>query len=110
MNSTQRELLILAAKAAGLSLEWEGNPEDWQPMYYEGKTYHAFEPHTDDAQCLQLARKLGISIDYSKDKCAWSSTPIGVIQEYFDQYGCEGWHKSDREAVVSVAAQMGRML
>lgn len=55
---TDRELLELAAKAAGLRLEWDGHPDAWQPMYYEGKTYHSWDPLQDDGDALRLAVEL----------------------------------------------------
>lgn len=51
-----RELLELAAKAAGISLEWDGPPDKWQPMYYRGKTYHSFDPRNDDGDALRLLK------------------------------------------------------
>lgn len=55
---TDRELLELAAKAAGICLEWDGPPDIWQPLYYKGKTYHYWNPLTDDGDALRLAVKL----------------------------------------------------
>lgn len=60
---TDRELLELAAKAAGMRLEWDGHPDAWQPMYYEGKTYHSWDPLTDDGDALRLAVKLRMMLD-----------------------------------------------
>jgi len=57
---TDRELLELAAQATGKRLEWDGHPDQWQPMYYEGKTYHSFDPLTDDGEAFRLAVQLGI--------------------------------------------------
>lgn len=59
---TDRELLEAAAKVAGLYLEWDGPPDKWQPMYYQGKTYHSFDPLTDDGDALRLAAKLKIPV------------------------------------------------
>ena len=58
-----KELLELAAKAAGIRLEWDGDPEIWSPIYYDGKTYHAFNPLTDDADALRLAVKLDMNVE-----------------------------------------------
>ena len=59
---TDREMLELAARAAGIDLEWDGDPDKWQPMYYEGKTYHEWNPLTDDGDALRLAVKLDIQL------------------------------------------------
>lgn len=55
---TDRELLRFAAKAAGIYLEWDGPPNQWQPMYYKGKTYHSWKPLVDDGDAMRLAVKL----------------------------------------------------
>lgn len=60
---TDRELLELAAKAAGYRLEWDGHPDQWQPIYYEGKTYHSFNPLTDDGAALRLAHSLEMTLE-----------------------------------------------
>jgi hypothetical protein len=105
MNKLELELLTYAAKAAGLALDryYEGR----QGEFADGlicKGCPTWNPLKDDAQCLQLARKLGINLDYTSDKCAWKRVRDEMYQEYFDQ---DGWHATDREAVVTVAARMG---
>jgi hypothetical protein len=59
---TDRDLLEAAARAAGIRLEWDGPPSDWVPMYYEGKTYHGWNPLEDDGDALRLAVKLRFDI------------------------------------------------
>jgi hypothetical protein len=122
MNKEQQAMLILAAKAAGYSVQWidkvdVGYTDDHiiplaperQHFSFTEYPYKTWNPYEDDAQCLQLARERTINIDYA-DKCAWKRLHSGeVIQEYFNQ-DCEGWWKTDREAVVAVAAAMGRLL
>lgn len=94
-----RELLELAAKAAGIYLEWDGDPAKWQPMYYEGKTYHAWEPLTDDGDALRLAVKLAITD---------LALVVGdlVLAEGFqgDKYA------ATRRAIVRAAAEMGKAM
>jgi hypothetical protein len=55
---TEREQLELSAKAAGLQLEWDYSPAQWAAMYYEGKTYHAWDPLDDEKDTLRLAKQL----------------------------------------------------
>jgi hypothetical protein len=59
---TDQELLTYAAKAVGISLEWDYDPAKWQPEYYEGKTYHSFDPLTSDADAFRLMVKLSIRV------------------------------------------------
>lgn len=117
MNEQQRQLLTNAAKAAGLKLDHYYNDKLVEAL--RGLVVHRgqlpgdatlWNPYEDDAQCLQLARHLGITIDY-EDKCAFKRMKRGepVFDEYFDQ-PFEGHWKTDREAVVAVAALMGEKL
>lgn len=53
-KKSDRKLLELAAKAIGINLEWDGHPDEWQPVYYEGKTYHYFNPIEDDGQAFRF--------------------------------------------------------
>lgn len=99
--TTDRELLELAAKAAGYRLEWDGSPDKWQPMYYEGKTYHQFDPLTDDGDALRLAVKLGLF----------------TVPEFFHFRSLERFAGQDsdeytatRRAIVRAAAAIGKAM
>lgn len=58
-----RTLLEFSAKACGIVLEWDGHPDEWQSMYYKGKTYYSFEPLSDDADAFNLVVSLGLQVD-----------------------------------------------
>lgn len=57
---TDLEMIKLCAEAMGIRLEWDGDPREWQPMFYEGKTYHLYDPLHDDAQAMALVKKFGL--------------------------------------------------
>ena len=59
-----RELLERAAKAVGIELEGDlhGNPGEWHPMYYEGKTYHSWDSLASDGDAFRIAVKLGFIV------------------------------------------------
>jgi len=103
-----RQLLELAAKAAGINLEWDGHPDKWQPMYYEGKTYHSFDPLTDDGDALRLAVKL--HMDVRAPKCVNDSAKANNI------YSCDVHddepdpYAATRRAIVRAAAEIGRSM
>lgn len=59
---TDREMLELAAKAAGIRLEWDGPPADWVPMFYEGKTYYVWDQIKEFGDALRLAVRLGLTV------------------------------------------------
>jgi len=111
--SDDRELLELAAKAAGISLEWDGDPAKWQGMYYEGKTYHSFDPLDDDGDALRLAVKLHLLIDVDCDEVS-VVLPSDTAVEY-DEFTriTESLYDTDpyaatRRAIVRAAAEIGR--
>ena len=99
-----KELLELAAKAAGIRLEWDGDPEKWVPTYYEGKTYHGWNPLTNDGDALRLAVKLGITVEFNSN---W----VGTTHE--DIVGRAEFYEADpfaatRRAIVRAASEIGR--
>lgn len=94
MINIEQELLTHATKAV--------NNSCWHEIAH---TTH-WTPLTNDAQCLQLARQLGINIDYDTDKCAYKRANGQMYQEYFAQ-NCECWWPNDKWAVVAVAARLG---
>ncbi len=104
---TDRELLELAAKAAGIRLEWDGNPEEWQPMYYQGKTYHFFDPLTDDGDALRLAVQLHLTIyQWSLSECCVCNES-GTINESVS-YGEDQLAATRRAIVLAAAAEIGK--
>ena len=100
---TDRELLELAAKAAGIKLEWDGHPDHWQPMFYEGKTYHSFDPLTDDGDALRLAVELGLfNGGPALHKAMASLIFSGGVAT--DPYA------ATRQAIVRAAAEIGKAM
>ena len=107
---TDRELLELAAKAAGMH----------NPCYMEinqnkginrGPTESLWNPLADDGDALRLAVKLGLVIDvqlFTEVTTAWTSDVSGAAD-------CEERHKYDpcaatRRAIVRAAAEIGRSM
>lgn len=111
MNKEHIKMVESAVKAAGIAVEgWTIDRTKGMRLVDDPHNFVEYwNPLEDDAQCLQLARKLGITIDYV-DNCAYKRAHNVMLQEYFDQQGCEGWWKTDREAVVAVASQLGEKL
>lgn len=104
MNEQYRLMLTNAAKAANIPVQgWTIKPEMGMRLVDDDYNFVDFwAPHLDDAQCLQLARKLGINIEYSQQCTA----VCGAIEFWGDDLAI----KTDREAVVAVAAQLGEKL
>ena len=102
-----RELLELAAKAAGISLEWDGPPDKWQPMYYQGKTYHSFDPLTDDGDALRLAVKLRLVISPTNVTVMAYEPSTMSRGEVYEPIGLDPY-AATRRAIVRAAAEIGR--
>lgn len=103
-----RELLELAARAAGVPGAWiENCPEDGCPTYscgigHRGRITALWNPLTDDGDALRLASKLRINLDYidSTDTVSAQNGSHWYF-EALDDYGV-------RRAIVQVAAEIGK--
>ena len=100
-----RETLELAALAAGIRLEWDGPPDQWQPMYYEGKTYRWFSPHTDPGDAARLADKLLMYVD-----SRGTAVQARVVDGEWHRIGRDGNPNAWCEAVVLCAAAVGEKM
>lgn len=94
-TANDKELLELAAKAAGIWLEWDG--ERWMPPHQH------WNPLTNDGDALRLAVKLSIDLlfmpeqelvyaDGTPEECRFSDDPYAAT----------------RRAIVRAAAAIGR--
>jgi hypothetical protein len=120
MNETNRELLELAAKAAGIELVWGrlrwGHRDD--PFGADGffqltddrRNYvnpnEFWNPLVDDGDALRLAVKLLFEIDMGRGSVAVRhSSGIKVLEAFnLDPYA------ATRRAIVRAAAEIGRMM
>lgn len=103
---TDRELLELAAKAAGYERNSAGpiGPCGWNPL-------------EDDGDALRLAVKLRLSIDHnhSADQQRWVAAdrngcegcyaPVSCVEDEFEE---ADRHAATRRAIVRAAAQIGK--
>ena len=98
---TDRELLELAAKAAGATWIDDNWPEDLPGLMLDfGKGTTQWNPLTNDGDALRLAVKLEINLSFSQD-CAfgfWIGTPKDG----------EDLSSHARRAIVRAAAEIGR--
>lgn len=113
---TDRELLALAAKAAGLTGEWwERYPGEWcLSMRGEGNSPPTnWDPLIDDGDALRLAVDLKLMVD----NCGPFSECAGFVGKGDDmrRIGCEELHEhhggdayaATRRAIVRAAAAIG---
>lgn len=113
--STDRELLELAAKAAGIALR--GVCDTHALIDGTATQLGLWNPLTDDGDALRLAVKLRLSIDYAPHDVgpyvrAWRP---GVEMLYAPVSELEDFHAADgdpyaatRRAIVRAAAAIGR--
>lgn len=101
-----RELLELAAKAAGMKTRpfANGSITRWHERGPEDHT--AWNPLTDDGDALRLAVKLQIDIkQYVNHAVAWfGGGYIGTGRVFYDGDPCA----ATRRAIVLAAAEIGR--
>ena len=99
---TDRELLELAAKAAGIELDWfgDGTPaikekdENIDPVW---AFMDPWNPLTDDGDALRLAVKLGMFMR-------------GIVRDIPDGEFIKDPYAATRRAIVRAAAEIGRTL
>ena len=103
---TDRELLEMAAKAAGLILMQVPNANqtdaDWWSYSNTSKpnTAKAWNPLIDDGDALRLAVKLGLFNDedfFAELKAIW-------------MYSCTDYYAATRRAIVLAAAEMSKSI
>lgn len=100
-----RELLELAAKAAGVALEWDSDGpyyySDWRGLPQK----EHWNPLTDDGDALRLAVKLGLVVDCSRPS---AGEPFKQHAIWMDEL--MGNDELTRRAIVRAAAEIGRSM
>ena len=96
---TDRELLELAAKAAGIELKWSGEmdvPPRMQP------SWESWSPLTDDGDALRLAVKLLITVTFGANYVIVGGNQMPLVNNANDPYA------ATRRAIVRAAAEIGK--
>lgn len=116
---TDRELLEMAAKAAGYSgvwIKWPGarHPLDVELGFFHGSDGSVWNPLTSDGDALRLAVKLGLVVCMMKDA---GLTGVYIPAEHIGgKYDAgETYYLTDpcaatRRAIVRAAAGIGRSM
>lgn len=108
MNHTDRELLELAAKAAGIRVEYTApsllTGQVFQ-LFFDGEHQIEWQPLDDDGDALRLAVKLKMSIDVEeRTQHAWSH--IVWVAPCFEPL-IDDPYAATRRAIVRAAAAIG---
>ena len=118
-----RELLELAARAAGIALEWRSDRESLDPGHQVpddlyGHVWKRWDPLLDDGDAMRLAVRCGMGIlyetqEYMGDRTIEVSYDIDegdgtckVVTEVLDCNPCA----ATRRAIVRAAAEIGRAM
>jgi len=106
---TDKELLELAAKAAGIECYWVESGPDSPTMVLNEPYYATWNPLTDDGDALRLAVKLGLGISITlsnkrTDVVTFSGPITSVIEAHGDPYA------ATRRAITRAAAEIGKAM
>jgi len=108
---TDRELLELAAKAAGITIQWSDSwgsyKRDARPVPLGCSEWLLWRPLTDDGDALRLAVKLGLAVevDNCDDATRVSESGCDLIAKHMHFDG--GPEAATRRAIVRAAAEIG---
>jgi hypothetical protein len=106
--NTDRELLELAAKAAGMDyLIWTPGAAPLVPVEHRVSGRLAWHPLTDDGDALRLAVKLGIGQIHHK---GWGQVMHPNFAQRMDFHYGDDQFDATRRAIVIAAADLGRSL
>ena len=110
---TDKELLELAAKAAGMDRAGLFYDERMNVLWDGEQLW--FEPLTDDGDALRLAVKLGMDVCVDSDDDGESSTFVAFLVDGSHPKSVTEQHETDpyaatRRAIVRAAAEIGRSM
>ena len=110
MADTDRELLELAAKAAGIVVQWDCPERGMMMLTPDGIDTMSWNPLTDDGDALRLAVKLRIQVTpgtYNKDEfSAYNGERHAEAHEWYAP-GVQDECAATRRAIVRAAAAIG---
>lgn len=117
MNMNDRELLELAAKAAGTPINWTSRPMKDRDGYIYHQVFAQREAYTgewnplaDDGAALRLAYKLSIDLAFD----VVDGSPTAYRDRRHNMVSCQESAEEDgmnatRRAIVRAAAEIGKM-
>ena len=104
---TDRELLELAAKAAGINAKWYSATGYFMRLG-SGCGLTRWEPLTNDGDALRLAVKLNMSVDIDSHENSTYTYAGNVPRVYAMENWCDDKDAATRRAIVRAAAKIGK--
>ena len=114
-NTTDRELLEMAAKAARI----DGQYESWSGAGYgfmhgirrngDPKSFRVWNPHKYEDQRYELAKALNMTIEFHT-RAVGAKMPDGEWMWMAWGSSNSHKHKTDADAIVALAAEIGRQM
>lgn len=105
---TDRELLELAAKAAGIGGGWEWPRGAKAPTYWRDAHGVAWQPLTDDGDALRLASRLLIDMQFFADDGGFVQAWCWPISDWLREDDLGDFPAATRRAIVRAAAEIGK--
>lgn len=105
--NTDKELLELAAKAAGMAIYWDYRREQFFHDYHDGIP-DEWNPLTDDGDALRLIVKLKIPMQFPGWKDVTRTWGDEMHMETFDEPHDADPYAATRRAIVRAAAAIGK--
>ena len=102
MNN-DRELLELAAKAAGIDVLWH---QAWNQFVFK-TTYQKWNPLNDDGDEARLEAALGLNVLWGSRTVTVGRKHFGLFEEQYQEHGGDK-QAARRRAGVRAAAELGR--
>lgn len=107
MNETDRELLELAAKAAGLSGQWSDCHKGICYSVPGDLDMRVWNPLTNRTDRYDLVRRLNGELDFLSCRVRLWGTALSAEWFYWTPYGDE---KAEALTIVRAAAEFGRRM
>ena len=110
---TDRELLELAAKAAGVAAQWDCPERGMMTLTPDGIDTMTWNPLTDDGDALRLAVKLRIDFYVGDDDgvatyAGYFDPALNNRQRFAIERHGDDPYAATRRAIVRAAAEIGR--
>lgn len=103
---TDHQLRLLAAQAAGIKIERDG-----EASFFYNEFGHVWDPLNDDGDALRLAAKLKIDLEWQNVGVFPTPDVEAYRRSEKGSYYCASEHENDyKRAIVRAAAEIGKAL